>query len=79
MFICYAYYKTDIVNGDYNFRKFSLDVFLPICFILLPIIIFLRWFLNKKAPNKKQEKLILKGDNKLDVLQVLPEELVCVF
>jgi len=75
---CFLYYKTDIINGTYNFQTFVLEVYLPICFIILPIIIFLRWFLNKKIPNNTQKKLILKGDNKLDVLQILPEELVCI-
>ena len=76
--VTFSYYKSNIVNGDYDFQKFSLEIYVPIFFILLPIIIFLRWFLNKKIPNKTKETLILKGDNKLDVLQILPEELVCV-
>lgn len=78
VFICFIYYKSSIVNGNYNFQKFILDIFLPICFILLPIIIFLRWFLNKNIQNKTNENIILKGDNKLDVLQLLPEELICI-
>ena len=75
---CFTYYKTDIINGTYNFRDFVIKVYFPICFILLPIIILLRWFLNKKIPNNTQKKLILKGDNKFDVLQLLPEELICI-
>jgi hypothetical protein len=73
----YAYYKTDIVNGDYNFQTFVLYVYLPIGLIILPIIIFTRWFLNKKIPNKTENTIILKGDNKLDVLKILPEDLIC--
>ena len=74
----YTYYRTDLVNGDYDFKAFALEVYLPICFILLSIIVFSRWFLNKKIPNKTQSTIILKGDNKLDVLQILPEDLVCI-
>ncbi|WP_299278615.1 LytTR family DNA-binding domain-containing protein [uncultured Psychroserpens sp.] len=78
IFICYGYYKSSIVNGNYDFQKFGLEIYLPIFFILLPIIIFLRWFLNKKVPNQTHKKLILRGDNKHDVIQLLPEELICI-
>lgn len=78
LFVCYTYYKSSIVNGDYTFQKFTLEVYLPIFFILLPIIIFSRWFLNKKITNTAQNTIIIKGDNKLDVLQILPSELVCI-
>ncbi|WP_456438207.1 LytTR family transcriptional regulator DNA-binding domain-containing protein [Psychroserpens sp.] len=76
--IAFIYYKSEIVNGEYNFQKWALEVYLPIGFILLTIVVFSRWFLNKKTQNNKHKKLIIKGDNKLDVLQVLPEELVCI-
>ena len=78
IFITYNYYKSSIVNGNYDFQKFSLEIYGPIFFILLPIIIFLRWFLNKKIPNKSENTILLKGDNKLDVLKILPEDLVCI-
>ncbi|WP_299125989.1 LytTR family DNA-binding domain-containing protein [uncultured Winogradskyella sp.] len=74
----YSYYKTEIINGDYNFETFVLYVYLPIGLIILPIILFLRWFLNKKMPNRIQNTIILKGDNKLDVLKILPEDLICI-
>ncbi|EDP69477.1 hypothetical protein FBALC1_05278 [Flavobacteriales bacterium ALC-1] len=74
----FIYYKTDIVNGDYNFQTFSLYVYLPISFILLSIIVFSRWFLNKKIPSKVENTIILKGDNKLDILKIVPEDLICI-
>lgn len=75
---CFAYYKTDIVNGTYDFQTFVLEVYLPICFILLTIIIFLRWFFNKKTAIITEEKFVITGDNKLDVVKLLPSELICV-
>ncbi len=78
IFTTYSYYKSSIVNGNYDFQKFSFEIYMPIFFILLPIIIFLRWFLNKKVPNKSENTIILKGDNKLDVLQILPKDLICI-
>lgn len=74
----YLYYKTDIVNGIYNFKTFSLKVYLPICLILFPILFFLRWFINKKTTHKKSAIITLKGDNKLDILKILPEDLICI-
>ncbi|MBC2845985.1 LytTR family DNA-binding domain-containing protein [Winogradskyella flava] len=76
--VSFVYYKTDLVNGDYNFQTFGLYVYLPIALIILPIIIFCRWFLNKKTPIKKKNVITLKGDNKLDVLKILPDDLICV-
>ncbi|WP_144374470.1 hypothetical protein [Winogradskyella sp. PG-2] len=40
----YSYYKTEIVNGEYNFQTFVFFVYLPIGLIILPIIILSRWF-----------------------------------
>ncbi len=76
--LSYSYYKSSIVNGNYDFQKFLLEVYLPIFFVLLTIIVFCRWFLNKKVPNKIENTIILKGDNKLDVLKILPEDLICI-
>lgn len=72
------YYKTGIINGDYSFSKFSLEVYTPICFILLSILIFSRWFLNRKAPTKPISKITLTGDNKLDILQIYPADLISI-
>ena len=74
----YAYYKSSIINGDYSFSKFTFEVYLPIFLILLPIIIFVRWFLNNRIPNRTIEKLILTGENKLDILQLNPSDLICI-
>lgn len=74
----YAYYKTDIVNGDYSFQKFVLNVYLPIGLIILPIIIFTRWYLSKKIPVETENIINLKGDNKLDILKIASEDLICI-
>ncbi|WP_422107773.1 LytTR family transcriptional regulator DNA-binding domain-containing protein [Winogradskyella sp.] len=74
----YAYYRTELVNGDYNFETFLLYVYIPISLILLSIVIFMRWFLNKKAPNNSKNTITIKGDNKLDILKILYDDLICV-
>ncbi len=72
------YYKTEIINGIYSFSKFSIEVYTPICFILLSILIFSRWFLNRKAPTKPTSKITLTGDNKLDILKIKQSDLICI-
>jgi len=74
----YFYYKSSIVNGDFSFSKFTLEVYYPIFLFLLPILIFSRWYLNKKAIQKKSNTIILTGENKLDVLQINLSDLVCI-
>lgn len=74
----YLYYKSSIVNGNYSFIKFTFEIYYPIFFILLPIIIFARWFVSKKIVHQNSTKIILTGDNKLDILQINEEDLICV-
>ena len=38
----------------------------------------MRWSFNKKAPHKEESLLTLKGDNKLDILKILPDDIVCI-
>lgn len=75
---CFAYYKTDIVNGDYSFTKFTLEVYYPIFFVVLPILLIARWFLNRKAVDLNSGKIVLVGENKLDVLKLKPSDLICI-
>ncbi len=74
----YFYYKSDIINGEYTFTKFTTEVYYPIFFVLLSILIFARWFLNRKSPKKPIEKIVLTGDNKLDILQINLVDLICI-
>lgn len=78
LFGSYWYYKTDIINGAYSFSKFTFQVYYPIFFILLPIIVFGRWFLTKKAATANVDEVILKGENRYDFLKVKTADLVCV-
>jgi len=75
---CYLYYTTDIINGTYSFSKFTLEVYYPTLLIILPILILSRWYLGKKATQVNSDKVILTGSNKLDVLQILLADLVCI-
>lgn len=85
MFGVYFYYKSDIVNGDYSFSRFLLEIYLPTLVILSTIIFFGRWFIARKKEKiivekaaVQSDKIMLKGDNKSDVIQVLPGDLICI-
>ena len=34
----FAYYKSDIINGDYDYLEFVLEIFLPTALILFPLV-----------------------------------------
>lgn len=78
LFGSYAYYKTGIINGTYDFAKFTFQVYYPIFFIMLPIVLFLRWRLNKKVTDQAPNKIVLQGVNRLDVLHIRLKDLVCI-
>ena len=74
----FVYYKSSFINGEYSFQKFTFEVYLPIFLILLSTIIFVRWYSTRKMENEEESKVILKGENRLDFLQLDFSELVCV-
>lgn len=75
---CYLYYQTDYVRGDYSFGEFVLGIYYPIFFVLLSILIVLRWFLFRQTAKSESDKIIIKGDNKLDTLSIHAQDLVAV-
>ncbi len=44
---CYWFYKTDLINGDYGFAKFTLTIFLPTLIIFIPLLAVARYFIPK--------------------------------
>jgi len=78
LFGSYAYYKTSIINGTYSFLKFTFEVYYPIFFILLPIIIFGRWYLTKRSLRGVEEPILLTGENKHDVLKINVSDIICI-
>lgn len=74
----HLYYQSGIINGDYSFMKFTFEVYYPIFFIMLPILLFARWYLNKKIAKQDSGKMILTGENKLDVLHIKEDDLICI-
>lgn len=75
---CLLYYRTELISGDYSILEFILGVYYPIFFVLLSILIVLRWFLFKQTAKSESDKIIISGDNRLDTLSIKAEELVAV-
>lgn len=73
----FAYYKSPILNGGYSFTAFFSIIFLKVALILTPVIILARRYLIKLIPIK-EDILIIKGENKLDILKIRKADLVCI-
>ncbi len=86
----YLYYKSPFLNGILTFNEFSIAV-LKSAIIFTPIIIFGRSITLRFLPeeykkevveiiekNKEEEKLIIRGEYKLDILKIKKADLVCI-
>lgn len=73
----YSYYKSPILNGGYSFREFLVVIFIKVAFVLSPVVVLARRYLLKLIPIT-EEVLIIRGENKLDVLRINKSDLVCI-
>jgi hypothetical protein len=71
----YVYYKSSIINGGYTFYEFFSIIFIKTIIILIPIVVLARRYLIKLIPIK-EDVLIIKGENKLDILKIKKSELI---
>ena len=77
LFGIYSFYKSPILKGGYNFLEFFSIIFIKVALILTPVIILARRYLIKLIP-VKEDVLIFKGENKLDILKIKKADLVCI-
>ncbi|KAF2512087.1 LytTR family transcriptional regulator [Flavobacterium zhairuonense] len=73
----FAFYKSPILNGGYTFYQFFSVIFIKVALILTPVIILARRYLLKLIPIK-EDILLFKGENKLDILKIKKSDLVCI-
>ena len=73
----YGYYKSPILNGGYRFAEFFTIIFIKVVLVLTPIIVLARRYLLKLIP-VKEDLLVIKGENKLDILKIKTSDLVCI-
>lgn len=82
--LCYAYYTTDWVRGDYGFPRFVLEIYLPTLAILLPALLLARRFAARRqieriaTTSTSTDWVQLNGTNKLDMLRLRTEQLIAL-
>ncbi|MEM9327322.1 MAG: hypothetical protein AAGA85_16770 [Bacteroidota bacterium] len=69
------YYESDIVNGDYERFRFLTEQYFPILVVVTPVLFGFRRMI---ALSRSKATISLRGDNKRDVLQIVPDQLVCI-
>lgn len=73
----FAFYKSPILNGGYTFSEFFSGIFIKVALIITPVIVLARRYVIKLIPIK-DDVLVFKGENKLDVLKINKADLVCI-
>jgi len=81
--LSFAYYKSEFVNGTFDFQYFTTTIFLPTICILTPIIFIGRHLISREEIKSnivkgEIEKVILVGENKHDILKLSLAELVAI-
>ncbi len=74
----YWYYKSGVVNGTFSMAEFFFIQYVPIAVVISPFIICGRIFLNRRHRKSLNDKVVLKGDNKTDVLQLDPNHILYI-
>lgn len=75
--LTYLYYKYPLINGEFGFFEFLEVIILKIALISTPIIILARIYSVTLIPTQ-DENIIIRGENKLDVLKIRKNDLVCI-
>lgn len=75
--LTYSYYKSPILNGGFGFLKFLQVIILKSALISTPIIVLARIYSVKLIP-VRDENITIRGENKLDLLKIRKNDLVCV-
>jgi hypothetical protein len=73
----FAFYKSPILNGGYTFSEFFSGIFIKVALIITPVIVLARRYVIKLIPIK-DDVLVFKGENRLDILKINKSDLVCI-
>lgn len=82
--IGYLFFKFVLLANDpyaHTFSYFFLQNVIPTVFLILPVMIFLRWMFSDKTVTEivvteKEPTIVVKGENKAEVLHLKASELV---
>jgi len=72
----YGYYKLGL-HGGFGFIEFLSVIILKSALVSTPILILLRIYAVKLLP-VKEDILIMRGENRLDILRIKKADLVCI-
>jgi uncharacterized membrane protein YhdT len=75
--VAYLYYKSPIIEGFYSISEFMIIIIFPIFLIVTPVLFLARRYSIKLIPEPIDE-IILKGENKLDILKIKRSDLICI-
>lgn len=84
--IGYVFFKFILLANDpyaHSFSYFFLQNVIPTVFLILPVMIFLRWMFSDKTVTQtivteKEPTIVIKGENKAEVLHLTASELVYI-
>ncbi|AUC14217.1 histidine kinase [Tenacibaculum sp. SZ-18] len=76
--LTYFLYRSTLIKGIYDFSEYFFKISINIIFIVTPIIIIARKYTIKLLNKTKEEKITIKGDNKLDIFIIKPSDLICI-
>ncbi|MFK8164823.1 MAG: LytTR family DNA-binding domain-containing protein [Lewinella sp.] len=83
IFVClnfpliFWYYKSPVVLGEYAFLEFVTQIYLTTLIVVVPLMLYGRKRIEQLS-TKTSNQVILRGENKLDVLQLSLEELLYI-
>lgn len=77
MISTYCFYKSPVLDGGYDFSKFFMTIILKLALISTPILVLARIYAVTLIP-AKDDKIIIRGENKLDILKIRRNDLICV-
>jgi hypothetical protein len=73
----FCFYKSPVLHGGYDFLTFLKMIILKSALISTPIIVLARIYSVTLIP-AKDDNIIMRGENKLDILKIRKDDLICV-
>lgn len=73
----YWYYQSPLVLGEFSFWEFTFQLYLPTLIIVIPMMLYGRRQLER-LPTKINNQVILRGENKRDLLQLSIQEILYI-
>lgn len=73
----YGFYKSPVLDGGYDFFEFVNTITLKLALISTPILVLARMYVVTLLPGK-DDHIMIRGENKLDILKIKKSDLICV-